>query len=111
MLTIPLKHGKACVFDCWPNSCNHRVRQRISCLLNPICQYTLYCAGFYSEVSSHTVHQFCEIQNTKGVFAVGLCYEDSLLTDGASITSMSLITQAPTGQILLQFDYPDYNII
>lgn len=64
---------------------------------SPVCLIllvSLYSAGYYSEVSLHTVHQFYEIQSTK---EERLCCGGWGLTDGARVTFMNLITQGPIG--------------
>lgn len=91
VLTSPLKHGEACVCYYWPKSCNHGVRPR-----SPV-RLILF-------VTIDTIQKYLSIQcisfmksriKKKKVFAaaVRICCS----RDGASISSMSLITQCPKG--------------
>lgn len=91
VLTSPLKHGEACVCYNWPKSCNHGVRPR-----SPV-RLILF-------VTIDTIQKYLSIQcisfmksriKKKKVFAaaVRICCS----RDGASISSMSLITQCPKG--------------
>lgn len=91
VLTSPLKHGEACVCYYWPKSCNQRVRLRSPVRL--ILFVTIDTIQKYLSIQCISFMKYRKQKREVFAAAVRICCS----RDGASISSMSLITQYPKG--------------
>lgn len=104
LLCVSLRHGRACAFD------YQGARQG-----SPVCLILLvssYCAGYFSEASSHRALEFYKKKKKsraqkRGVFNVGDGDLRRVLAVTLVSTGLNVILHRPD---LLQFNYTDFCI-